>query len=978
MNINKTFHDPHMGNRVYLFLQDIFCTYDDYAIIMLGDNNIRNAFSKNTVEQLKLFIPQNLFEDIKESDFNDISMRSLRNYRIFTKLKREIKKSDNNYSTIVNITENIKSHLEYSLKNFIVDKNALLNYFIEIKGYILGTTEGNSSNKEVAFASELYDIYIENQEIIKLLTMIFLSCALVQCPVVSENKVLYLTGKDSTQISNAKAILQEIWLDKEAVIARLKQYKDAPAESVLVDNIYSSAPKSLRNDVDFDYTYMLNQINRKKCSYYEKIFNQLLTAKNHSDSVYLLSEFYKGTYDFNDSFTKFNVKNRTKFEETWQRALELGNVKAILSEVKELSKKFNKNYKRIYELLNNINADMNNEQKALYYYYKANCLEKLNKHKDAQEDFKFSLALGYEKSRQNLDKERRFFLEERQSFRIDKPEKICIVNAINNDTLNLIKTLPKEYIVYSIGCNFDKTKFDGIEYFYNAEECVNFILKNIAQNSPKGILFALFSDDYNDNLQNCLEIQDRLYNATFDISDEKRKRQIISLFNIFVKCNYEYASTFIDANLSDMGDNVYFKTQIIDPYYNAIINLIYNKPLFIPCLGNNKKVNAALCSNNNAFSLEFIKQTMAIGYFGESYRTNLNVYCDKYDDLKNDISLNIHGLSNAQSPTGKELKGIIKPLINGNNDVSYNESEIITSLKNSEANYIVVNIGTDIENIAFATKIRRELLTSSDKLNKKPFIAIYCRNPHNAYLASRMTLENKNQNTHWHNNYDFYFFGTSESLYSYDSLINNSLSKQALAVHLSYNDFDFDSIFDQIDYEDDNLFNCLNSFYSYQYNQDSSLITAISLRYRLFIAGCYKNRLLNEPFSIMDDIKDNNIALYVNMLKGNRETYSETEQIRWNNQMLSRGWKAPTLNQLSLYIKDPTITNHKYNLAKLHPYIANWDDLDDDDPVCKIIIDSDKDYESPKEITRKSIDDTCKWLSILKKKELENELNTER
>ena len=81
--------------------------------------------------------------------------------------------------------------------------------------------------------------------------------------------------------------------------------------------------------------------------------------------------------------------------------------------------------------------------------------------------------------------------------------------------------------------------------------------------------------------------------------------------------------------------------------------------------------------------------------------------------------------------------------------------------------------------------------------------------------------------------------------------------------------------------------------------------------------------------------------------------------------MLSRGWESADLNQVRAYKEQSTGASHKHTLAKLHPFIRAWGDLDSDDLI-KILgmLQSKFDYNKhPKSTTRKSIKDTPRFLS---------------
>ena len=158
--------------------------------------------------------------------------------------------------------------------------------------------------------------------------------------------------------------------------------------------------------------------------------------------------------------------------------------------------------------------------------------------------------------------------------------------------------------------------------------------------------------------------------------------------------------------------------------------------------------------------------------------------------------------------------------------------------------YYVVDVGSDMENIEFAVNLRRTLakqnLLHKQKDNYLPLIAVYCKDPKTAYLAQRMTISNSKQTDVWYNNYNLYFFGMVDTIFSFDALMKNELEMLAEQINIQYAG-------------GNNSLQTQNGYYSFRYNQDSSLLAAIAIRYRLFLLGCYENKNVNSNFSVKED-----------------------------------------------------------------------------------------------------------------------------
>ena len=288
-------------------------------------------------------------------------------------------------------------------------------------------------------------------------------------------------------------------------------------------------------------------------------------------------------------------------------------------------------------------------------------------------------------------------------------------------------------------------------------------------------------------------------------------------------------------------------------------------------------------------------------------------------------------------------------LIYGNAHDEYSDNELVKTL--SVGNYFVVDLSSDQDSIRFAMELRTWFLRSRGTFDRTPFISVKCRNSQNSYLASHLTLPGQAAGDTYYSRYDLFPFGITRVLYSYNRLIENPrLEEVALQIHKSY--------------YGGNDRQAKNDYYSFSYNADSSLLTAIGLSYRLFAGGSFftrKEQYLN--YGVFDSISL--LSNYVEAIKSKEDYAASLEQSRWNGFMLSRGWESADLNQVRAYKEQSTGASHKHTLAKLHPFIREWGDLDSDDLI-KILgmLQSKFDYNKhPKSTTRKSIKDTPRFLS---------------
>lgn len=88
--------------------------------------------------------------------------------------------------------------------------------------------------------------------------------------------------------------------------------------------------------------------------------------------------------------------------------------------------------------------------------------------------------------------------------------------------------------------------------------------------------------------------------------------------------------------------------------------------------------------------------------------------------------------------------------------------------------------------------------------------------------------------------------------------------------------------------------------------------------------------------------------------------------------MLIRGWLPANEAQVNKYEEQSSGIAHKHILAKLHPFISEWDNLDDSNLVKLLAVFKLKaNYnKKPQVTTRRSIEDTTRFF---KTKDKENE-----
>ena len=466
---------------------------------------------------------------------------------------------------------------------------------------------------------------------------------------------------------------------------------------------------------------------------------------------------------------------------------------------------------------------------------------------------------------------------------------------------------------------------------------------------------------------------------------DKQKWELIDNTYIYVSANYETASMLIDANMSQMGNDIYFKVHIADENRDTVHKLLCDAPLFLPALNGAKSESTTkvVLFGSSEMNYCFTKESIASTYLGAIHPIEITLLGENADVLKNRFNQEcpgVFGCPNITCIRPKFIKCSIKGTdfpklifdqskINPSADETTYEKEpdddIAKTLK--DGNYFIVDYADDLENIRFAMELRTWLLRSRNTFDRTPIICVKVSNKQNSYLTSHLTLAGQAAGNSYYNKYDLFPFGISVQTYNYKNIIEDPvLNRIALQIHKFY------YLDNDLDKSDENklkeaLEECKrpaeNDFFSYSYNADSSTSTAIGLCYRLFAAKCILAS--KEDYLNFGALKDQDlISRFSDQLnRDSIERLAKIEQSRWNSFLLTRAWLPADINQVKAYEEQSSGSAHKHVLAKLHPFIREWDDLDDPDleNVLGILKLKANYSKKPQVTTRRSIEDTARF-----------------
>ena len=416
----------------------------------------------------------------------------------------------------------------------------------------------------------------------------------------------------------------------------------------------------------------------------------------------------------------------------------------------------------------------------------------------------------------------------------------------------------------------------------------------------------------------------------------KLMKKLMESVRIYVKADPEFATSIIDTELNQLENNLYFRVKIVDYATESAHQLISEKPLFAPCIENKEAKTNLVIFGSNEVAEKIITETMACASMGREFAPSVTVI-DREENIRavkteienscialydSDISYSISKpVFVSASPDDPSI-----PLLASDKAENYENKDLADALR--WGNYFVVATDDDKFNITFAKKLRGWLLMTDDTFERMPAIAVLVKNRTTASAVNRFEVGSHSVGYSWFDDYSLFCFGEEEKVFSAYELINNPNEKRAEYIHCSYS-FISETVSSEKKrsfFDNDLVHESLASFYNNYYNHDSSLCTALSLPYRMFAAG----RTLEDTDDYSEKQGADLLALAASELTEDKNSIiamAKAEHNRWVAFMISRGWRKATEKQFINY-KRRGVPKQQCFICKLHPYLAEWDELD--------------------------------------------------
>lgn len=403
--------------------------------------------------------------------------------------------------------------------------------------------------------------------------------------------------------------------------------------------------------------------------------------------------------------------------------------------------------------------------------------------------------------------------------------------------------------------------------------------------SKKSVYFAI-SENRSENLTDTKMVLERYLSRGWD------SYQNIQIY-MFSDC--EEDSYFL--NSLEKKDLL---VTLVNRYKILAQNLLCNYPL-INYASEKSEINIVIIGCRK-LGIALFRLMTSLSQLGKKYKTNVIIIDSEAEINKSIISRNFPELS----------KSIFYEFIECPN-IEGKELEKIFYEKCLSANYICIATENEELNLKTALFLRQWYLQNSKNNTYEPFIAVHVADS----VQNRLVKEFKTQGF----NYNLYSFGEGQEIYDYKSLLENPVNSAAINVHAVY-----EYLFSNCT-KVPSLQKVLIGFNSDEINKYSSLVNALSIKYKLALLGF---DLKEKGEASLEEMNESNklVIELIEKLK-DKDILSELTKLehdRWNAFQRSEGWSQSSVEQTRNYKK--FVGKHKYNRAKLHPCICSWEELE--------------------------------------------------
>lgn len=353
----------------------------------------------------------------------------------------------------------------------------------------------------------------------------------------------------------------------------------------------------------------------------------------------------------------------------------------------------------------------------------------------------------------------------------------------------------------------------------------------------------------------------RLLQAVKDNNRENEKGAWKHL-EVYIRGEEEQIGTLVDTALNHLGNTI-IPVYILDDAKWSAQSLLAAHPLFYPVREMTHKneeqpttLNFVVLGSGKTCEWLVREAFYLLTSDRKELTTKITVLASDAEQFFSRLCGTCPGLSKEKMLTGKsgwdrtEIEKLwdsfTKIDAGKDNQVSFHTDSWINrldsiagmGLERNEKYYFAIDIGTDLENLNLAVRLRewtiRRLILKGDKgiLSDLPVIAFKCRDNNIAALSRKMSVSLADHGDAWYNNHEIISFGSLKERYNWTEINGGVFEQISYCIHMNYSGVPADKQHEE-EYSGQ-VRDARKSYYTRLYNRDSSYSVAISLPYRLW------------------------------------------------------------------------------------------------------------------------------------------------
>lgn len=423
------------------------------------------------------------------------------------------------------------------------------------------------------------------------------------------------------------------------------------------------------------------------------------------------------------------------------------------------------------------------------------------------------------------------------------------------------------------------------------------------------LVIALLSDDRQQNLLQAVALLGELQRLAQSLGD--RAWDLVDQVELYVLADHDAGVLLLDSALAGMGQ-LYFRVRLCDPALDAADRLFNAAPLFLPRLraAGDAPVRLKLLGTGDT-AMAVLLRAIALPMPGEAALT-VDVYGPGAEAMSRRFRQRCPGLRGAAEGLCAALPRFHECDPDGDLPDALEEPEGLGA-----GDYYVVAVGGDDANLRLGALLRGELMRRDPRAERPPFIAVHTAQPVARWLAGSLSAGAEAPSVPWCGQYELFPFGALD-MYALPQLRGDVLERRARQAHMLYLG---------LPNTRDARHAAMGSYYRRQLSRDTARMTALSLPYRMHLAGLSLSgwRL----YAVAEEAARLGAAYTRWLAEGDHlKAALRDEHHRRNRVLLAMGWAPASLEDVSAYVRRGN-PGHVLWPARLDPFICPWEALED-------------------------------------------------